>query len=739
MADLIGRSLGRYHILEQLGEGGMAVVYKAFDTRLERNVAIKVILPSKEHSEKFLKRFEREAKALAQLSHPNIVKVIDYGEYEGLPYLVMEYLSGGTLKSKLTGKSLSWQEAGMLLLPIARALAYAHEHKIIHRDIKPSNILVTESGEPMLSDFGIAKMLEAEETLDLTGTGVGIGTPEYISPEQAQGKVVDARSDVYSLGIVLYEMVTGRKPYQADTPYAVVIKHVNEPLPRPTNFVKELPTSVEGMLLKSLAKLPSDRFQDMTLFANALEKLVRHSNERRVSGNQVQWRRVISGLLSLLVIMGIIGAAYLLSKPLFQNKILNTPPTSEPVTTQIDQNENNQDGSGGDVSNLLFEENFGDAALNGSFDTSRWVCSSPACGSENISQSNGSLLFADKDGKLGEQYGLETKTFWNIGTIASVSSDLMISDFSGDGNAEIILQINVNNDGADWYTSCNLGGEPGSIYYLCKARTNGLDDYVTKRVIVSKNEWHQARIEFDQAEFQVRYYLDDTLIGSHRPAIAGQFDRLDARIYVSTYSNGNSSLAGQIDNVLIRGSDQGTSETAMLRYGSLLYEEDFETDAGIWSLEKGSTIKDGELVLQPGAATKPNWHTHYSNFIYEAEFRFISPAEIHYTTVYLHYADPPCSAGNCSTQVFVSADGSVAAWRIGPQKVQLMNYTEVPGWDRYAVNKLTVVVENGKFTIFVNGVFVRSFEDTDYNSGIIVLDADSAATAYDSIRLYALP
>ncbi|MFQ5923608.1 MAG: ABC transporter substrate-binding protein, partial [Anaerolineales bacterium] len=265
-----GQSIGRYHILEQLGEGGMATVYKAFDTRLEREVALKIILPTRQQSPKFLKRFEREAKALAQLSHPNIVNIHDYGEHEGLPYLVMEYTPAGTLKDRL-GEAMASSEAARLLAPVARALEYAHAQKIIHRDVKPSNILITRSGEPMLSDFGIAKVLEAEETWDLTGTGVGIGTPEYMAPEQGMGKPVDHRADIYALGIVLYEMVTGRKPFHADTPLAVLLKQVNDPLPRPRGILPDLPKSVEQVILKALAKQPEDRFQDIGEFAKALE------------------------------------------------------------------------------------------------------------------------------------------------------------------------------------------------------------------------------------------------------------------------------------------------------------------------------------------------------------------------------------------------------------------------------------------------------------------------------------
>jgi serine/threonine-protein kinase len=160
-----------------------------------------------------------------------------------------------------------------LLAPIARALAYSHKQNVIHRDIKPSNILITENGQLMLTDFGIARVLQAEETLDLTGTGMGIGTPEYMAPEQGLGHKVDHRADIYALGIILYEMVTGRKPFQADTPMAVVIKQINDPLPRPTQFVPDLPKDVERILLKALAKDPGNRYQSMKEMAVALEKL----------------------------------------------------------------------------------------------------------------------------------------------------------------------------------------------------------------------------------------------------------------------------------------------------------------------------------------------------------------------------------------------------------------------------------------------------------------------------------
>lgn len=272
--DLTGQNLGRYHIIEPLGQGGMASVYKAYDTSLERNVAIKIIRADMEEGNEgeFLKRFQREARALAQLDHPYILKVLDYGEQDGVPYLVMPFVPSGTLKEKM-GTAMPYQQAAALLAPIARALEYAHEQKIIHRDVKPANILMSHSGAPLLSDFGIAKIIAGSGSTQLTAAGVGIGTPDYMAPEQWMG-AADPGTDIYSLGVVFYEMVTGHRPYTADTPAAVMIKHLRDPLPRPNTFVHNLPDVVEQVLFKALAKEPKSRYQSMAAFAAALEKLM---------------------------------------------------------------------------------------------------------------------------------------------------------------------------------------------------------------------------------------------------------------------------------------------------------------------------------------------------------------------------------------------------------------------------------------------------------------------------------
>ena len=266
------QSIGPYQIIGILGEGGMAVVYKAVDTRLSRFVAIKMIRQEAPQDDTIFQRFEREAKTLAQLNHPNIAKILDYGMYEGLPYLVMEYMPGGTYRQKMTSP-MDYRSAAHSLLPIARALNYAHRKGVIHRDIKPANILIDENGEPKLSDFGIARAVTSEQTTELTAAGLMIGTVDYMAPEQFIGSRGDQRSDIYSLGVVYFEMITGHRPFEADTPIGVITRQATESFPHPSALVPNLPTGVDQLLLKAVTKLPEQRYQSMIEFISALEAL----------------------------------------------------------------------------------------------------------------------------------------------------------------------------------------------------------------------------------------------------------------------------------------------------------------------------------------------------------------------------------------------------------------------------------------------------------------------------------
>jgi tetratricopeptide (TPR) repeat protein/tRNA A-37 threonylcarbamoyl transferase component Bud32 len=269
---LIGQEVGGYRIVSQIGKGGMATVFKAYQPSLDRYVAVKVLPPYySEQDDTFLKRFRQEAKAIASLRHPNILIVIDYGEKDDTTYIVMEFVEAGTL-TELLGRPMAPEQMGGLLDQVAGALHYAHEQGVVHRDIKPSNILLPKPDWPLLTDFGLAKIVGGSQ---LTQSGTVAGTPAYMSPEQGRGEKVDARSDIYSLGIVLYEMATGVVPFHAETPMAVVVKHIIDPLPLPSTKNPELPEEIERVILKALSKEPSDRFQDAAEMAKALDEAVR--------------------------------------------------------------------------------------------------------------------------------------------------------------------------------------------------------------------------------------------------------------------------------------------------------------------------------------------------------------------------------------------------------------------------------------------------------------------------------
>ncbi len=257
-----GENVGPYRIVEKLGQGGMATVFKAYHPSLDRYVAIKVLHPALQSDPNFQARFQREARIVAKLEHPHIVPVYDFAEHRGHPYLVMRFVEGETLKARLQRGMLDREE----IIPIARAvsdaLAYAHRAGVLHRDIKPSNIIITPDGHVWLTDFGVARMAEAGEST--LSRDMMVGTPQYIAPEQARGEGnLDARTDIYSLGVVLYEMLVGQVPFQADTPFAVIHDHIFTPLPLPRSQRPELPETVERLLLKALAKDPDERFQSV--------------------------------------------------------------------------------------------------------------------------------------------------------------------------------------------------------------------------------------------------------------------------------------------------------------------------------------------------------------------------------------------------------------------------------------------------------------------------------------------
>ena len=263
-----GSSLGRYRVIEQIGQGGMATVFRAHDPTLDRDVAIKVLPSYHMDDPTFAERFAQEARTAAGLRHANILQIFDFGEDKGFTYIVTELVTGGTLQDKLGPEPLSVAETIRLMSPLSDALDYAHAQGIIHRDIKPANVLLDEDQTPILADFGLARMLEA--SIRLTQASQALGTPEFMSPEQAMGGDTDHRSDIYAFGVILYQMLVGRTPFHADTPAATLMAHVHRPVPLPSLLNANIESGIEAIILKALAKNPNDRFDTSEAIIRAL-------------------------------------------------------------------------------------------------------------------------------------------------------------------------------------------------------------------------------------------------------------------------------------------------------------------------------------------------------------------------------------------------------------------------------------------------------------------------------------
>lgn len=266
-----GENVGPYRIIEQLGQGGMATVFKAYHPNLDRYVAIKVLHPAFKQDPQFLERFQREARVVARLDHPNIVPVFDYADHNGQSYLVMKFIEGETLKAVLDREWPNKEQILGIVNAVGSALTYAHGQGVLHRDVKPSNILLTDAGRVYLADFGLARIAEAGEST--LSSDQLLGTPHYISPEQARGeRDLDEGTDIYSLGIVLYQLAVGRVPYSSDTPFSIIHDHIYTPLPTPRSLNDRIPEDLERVLLKALAKDRNHRFATVEDLVKAFDR-----------------------------------------------------------------------------------------------------------------------------------------------------------------------------------------------------------------------------------------------------------------------------------------------------------------------------------------------------------------------------------------------------------------------------------------------------------------------------------
>jgi serine/threonine-protein kinase len=293
MTDLTGKDLGNYRVFQDVGHGGMATVYRAFDTENDRVVALKVLSPYIAQEPKFKARFAQEISVLLRLRHTNIVPVYDYGEIGDFAYIVMPFMTAGTLFQRLWEGPLPLDAAADLLFQISDALDYVHANGVVHRDIKPSNILIDDDGKAMLTDFGFARV--DDNSLSITGSGI-VGTPMYMSPEQCRGEEASPFSDQYAFGVILYQMITGKLPYDGATPLEILIKQATEPLPMPREINPALPRQVERVLLKALHREPDERFASMADFEEAFRLAMSQKGGSALVGMWDQPTDVYKGL-----------------------------------------------------------------------------------------------------------------------------------------------------------------------------------------------------------------------------------------------------------------------------------------------------------------------------------------------------------------------------------------------------------------------------------------------------------
>jgi serine/threonine-protein kinase len=315
----------RYELEQLVGSGGMSNVFRAHDRLLERTVALKILHEQYTRDEDYVERFRREARSVAQLAHPNIVTVIDRGEQDGRQYIVFEYVDGQNLKEMTRTGPLDVEYAIRLALQVAHALSFAHARGLVHRDVKPQNVLLNEDGQAKVTDFGIARSLDVH---GVTQTGTVLGTSDYIAPEQARGQKVDPKTDIYSLGVVLYELLTGEVPFEGDNFVAVAMRHVNEPPPSVLERRPDIPLRVDLAIQRAMAKDPADRYESMDGFCAELEACLHELDgqgdegatmiaspqpkPRRARPRRARTVPIMPLLLALLAALLVLGGAYLL-------------------------------------------------------------------------------------------------------------------------------------------------------------------------------------------------------------------------------------------------------------------------------------------------------------------------------------------------------------------------------------------------------------------------------------------
>lgn len=541
-----GATLGPYRVIEQVGLGGMATVHKAYQPSMQRYVALKILPQHFATDPQFVERFIREARTIARLEHKNILPVYDFGEENGVTYLAMRYLEGGTLKDVLGLGRLTLTDAGEIIAQVCAALDYAHRHGVIHRDVKPANIMIDDEGSTYLTDFGIAKVLEG--TAGLTESGAAIGTPAYMAPEQSLGTAVDGRADIYALGVILYEMIVGRAPYQADTPMAVALAHIHDPLPLPRSIDPTIPEAVEVVIIKALAKNPDDRYQTPNELASDLKKAIDQAGADRsqstlralaaearetfknrlaeagklsasrprpaVSAPRPQPTWLIGALVGVgvVAIIAIIASVALLATNRAGRGVVSTSAaeTGQAAVTVSP------------TTDLTPYDAFDDPAYDGIYNPSLWYeQESNNC---ELVQHDGMLVLTNtvSSVELGCSLIAGRPMKVTVGELRSLEVRMRMSGRAG-GSAGQSLNITAEDSSSNWSWDayCGLESRPDgitAIFYVGNVGANDeLHDQFIQEFLAEYDRWYTIRLTVDPDTVTVSCTVDGDLLGSAIP------------------------------------------------------------------------------------------------------------------------------------------------------------------------------------------------------------------------------
>lgn len=545
---MIGQTLNkRYKILSQLGEGGMGEVYLADDEKTGTQVAVKILARQLTANPEALERFKREGETLRQLDHPNIVKFIDAFEHDKQYVIVMEYVSGGNLQKLIKQGALPIEQARQITLDLCDALIRAHRLNIIHRDLKPENVLITENGTPKLADFGVARL---SESTSMTRSGTQVGTPYYMAPEAWEGKTLDAQADIWSLGIMLFEMIAGKVPFGGETGAAVMNKILTTQPPDLRKLRSDIPSNLTKIIRRMLTRDKKNRYPTMREVAVELEREQNFRSSRPLKNTDeksITWKKVVSIGIAIIVV-GLFFSPQVFKNLKPSNSNSNNSLLIMPTTSSIPSIETTTITT----NTLLIEDDFSNPSFEEKVNTDLWIqfVNTP----NYIKQQDGELVFL-LESNSGETISLFSKKTLSISQLISAEAKMSLSSEKPGRDGDIGLAL-ITKDAQyrDVIFLCVISRfQPPQTWCEVYGRTN-VAEYSTGRKNTNYDTWHNFRITID-SNVQATFYIDEQEIGSYTPTDANALKNKFFQVRLEVWTPEQTGISAKFDNLRISSED----------------------------------------------------------------------------------------------------------------------------------------------------------------------------------------